>query len=133
MVALQEAVIVATREPATAIVTGSNGTLDGPGNDPWDNRLTRTNAFIEQIRRRYPQFAIGDLTPILDAMRVVKSPLEVDLLRKSTRLAALGIMEAMRSTRPGAYEYELDAAARYVHRAGGAMGEGYRSITATGT
>ncbi len=42
-------------------------------------------------------------------------------------------MEAIRSTRPGLYEYQLDAAARYVYLAGGAQGEGYRSITATGT
>jgi Xaa-Pro aminopeptidase len=101
--------------------------------DPWDGTLTRTFAFIDQIRRRYPQFEIADLTPILDQMRVVKSPREVDLIRKSTRLAALGILEAMRSTQPGQYEYHLDAAANYVYKAGGAQGEAYRSITATGT
>jgi Xaa-Pro aminopeptidase len=101
--------------------------------DPWDNRPTRTGAFVEQIGRLYPQFEIADLTPILDQMRVVKSPREVDLIRKSTRLAALGILEAMRSTQPGMYEYHLDAAANYVYKAGGAQGEAYRSITATGT
>jgi Xaa-Pro aminopeptidase len=101
--------------------------------DPWDDRLTRSGELVEQLRRRYPQFEIADLTPILDRMRIVKSPREVDLIRKSTRLAALGIMEAMRSSRPGLYEYQLDAAARYVYLAGGARGEGYRSITATGT
>lgn len=101
--------------------------------DPWDGRLTRSAAFAARLRERYPQFEIADLTPILDAMRVVKSPREVDLIRRATRLAALGIMEAMRSTRPGLYEYQLDAAARYVYLAGGARGEGYRSITATGT
>ena len=57
-------------------------------------------------------------------MRVVKSPREVDVIRKATRLAALGIMEAMRSSRPGVYEYQLDAAARYVYQAGGAHGRG---------
>lgn len=122
--------------PAEAAQQSRDEILIGYGealSDPWDGRLTRTAAFVEQIRRRFPQFEIFDLTPILDAMRVVKSPREVDLLRKSTRLAALGIMEAMRSTRPGLYEYQLDAAARYVYLAGGAMGEGYRSITATGT
>jgi Xaa-Pro aminopeptidase len=100
---------------------------------PWDDRLTRAGAFVEQIRRRYPQFEITDVTPILDRMRIVKSPREIDLLRRSTRLAAHGVMEAMRSTRPGLFEYQLDAAARYVYLAGGARGEGYRSITATGT
>lgn len=100
--------------------------------DPWDDRLTRTGRFVEQLRRRYPQFEIADVTPVLDRLRIVKSPREVELLRRSTRLAALGLMEAMRSTRPGLYEYQLDAAARYVYQAAGARGEGYRSITAAG-
>ena len=39
----------------------------------------------------------------------------------------------MKSTRPGVFEYQLDAAARYVFLAGGARLEGYRSITASGT
>jgi Xaa-Pro aminopeptidase len=39
----------------------------------------------------------------------------------------------MRSTRPGVYEYELDAAARYIFLVNGARLEGYRSITAAGT
>jgi Xaa-Pro aminopeptidase len=39
----------------------------------------------------------------------------------------------MRSTRPGVFEYQLDAAARYVFLVNGARLEGYRSITASGT
>jgi Xaa-Pro aminopeptidase len=42
-------------------------------------------------------------------------------------------MEAMRSTSPGVYEYQLDAAAKYVFHAGGARGDGYASIIGGGT
>ena len=42
-------------------------------------------------------------------------------------------MEAMRSTEAGAWEYQLDAAARYVFLLNGARLDGYRSITASGT
>ena len=44
----------------------------------------------------------------------IKSAAEIALIRQATRLAGLGIMEAMRSTSPGVYEYQLDAAAKYV-------------------
>jgi Xaa-Pro aminopeptidase len=101
--------------------------------DPWDGRPSREGHFQHLLRTRYPQFPIEDLTPVLDRMRIVKSPREVALIREASRLAGLGIMEAMRSTEPGVIEYQLDAAARYVFLVNGSQGEGYRSITAGGT
>ena len=101
--------------------------------DPWDGATSREGDFVGQIKSRYPQFEIADLTPILDDMRIVKSAREIQLIRRASQLAADGIMEAMRSTEPGLYEYQLDAVARFVFLTNGARGEAYRSITATGT
>ena len=101
--------------------------------DPWDEAVAREGRFVQSIRTRYPQFEVADLTPILDAMRIVKSPREIQLIRRASQLAADGIMEAMRSTEPGLYEYQLDAMARFVFLVNGARGEAYRSITASGT
>jgi Xaa-Pro aminopeptidase len=101
--------------------------------DPWDGRPSREGQFLHLVRTRYPQFPIEDLTPVLDGMRIVKSEWEVALVREASRIAGLAIMEAMRSTEPGVVEYQLDAAARYVFFVNGAQGEGYRSITASGT
>lgn len=105
----------------------------GHVSDPWDGRPSREGSFVHLLRTRYPQFEIRDLVPILDEMRIVKSPREIDLIRKASQIAGYGIMEAVRSTRPGVTEYQLDAAARYVFLINGAQGEAYRSITASGT
>src|SRR6185312_4653691 len=43
-----------------------------------------------------------------------------------------GILEAIKTTRPGLFEYHLDAAARYFFLVNGCRLEGYRSITAAG-
>ena len=72
-------------------------------------------------------------THILDDLRSVKSPREIALVRRASQLAGLGVLEAMRSTEPGAWEYQLDAVARYVFLQNGARLDGYRSITASGT
>jgi Xaa-Pro aminopeptidase len=101
--------------------------------DYWDGRLPRESHFVELLRSRYPRAHILDLTPILDDLRSVKSAREIALIRRASQIAGLGMMEAIRSTRPGLFEYHLDAAARYVFLASGARLEAYRSITAAGT
>ncbi|MFN0088020.1 MAG: aminopeptidase P N-terminal domain-containing protein [Blastocatellia bacterium] len=101
--------------------------------DYWDGRVSREAHFVNLLRTRAPRADVRDLTAILDELRGVKSPREIALIRRASQLAGLGILEAIKSTRAGLYEYQLDAAARYLFLAGGARLEGYRSITAAGT
>ncbi|MEQ9209047.1 MAG: M24 family metallopeptidase, partial [Pseudomonadales bacterium] len=101
--------------------------------DPWDGQPTRESLFVDKIKSQFPQFEIYDLSPTLDAMRLIKSEKEIDLIRKATQIAGLGIIEAMRSTQPGLYEYQLDAAAKYIFHLQGARGDGYASIIGGGT
>jgi Xaa-Pro aminopeptidase len=100
--------------------------------DPWDGRPDRMRAFVALLRERCPAAEIRDLAPTLDEMRFIKSPREIELLRVAGRLSALGVTEAMRSTRPGVWEYELDAVMRYVYLVNGARDWGYRAIIAGG-
>lgn len=101
--------------------------------DPWDGQPAHEALFIQKLNERFPQFEIRDLSPILDAMRTIKSAKEIELIRKATQIAGLGIIEAMRSTKPGVYEYQLDAAAKYIFHLHGARGDGYSSIIGGGT
>lgn len=109
------------------------GGMAGAMADPWDGRPSREGHFVQLIRSRYPQYEVRDLSPILDRMRLIKSPREIELIRRASQLAGLGLIEAMRSTEPGVMEYQLDAAARYIFQINGARREGYSSITAGGT
>jgi Xaa-Pro aminopeptidase len=101
--------------------------------DYWDKRPSREENFADLLRKRFLSAQVKDLTPILDGMRAIKSPREIALIRRASQLAGLGIIEAMKSTKPGGFEYELDAAARYIFLVNGARLEGYRSIVASGT
>jgi Xaa-Pro aminopeptidase len=101
--------------------------------DPWDGRPSREAHLVQLLRTRFPKNEVRDLTAILDEIRSVKSPREIALIRRASQLAGRGLIEAMKSTRPGVYEYQLDAVARYVFLSNGARLEGYRSITASGT
>jgi len=101
--------------------------------DPWDERSSRTGEFIQLLRMRYPQFEIRDLSLILDNMRLIKSDKEVALIRKASELAGKGIAEAIRSTRPGVMEYQLEAVAQFIFKMNGARGLGYSAIVGGGT
>lgn len=100
--------------------------------DPWDGRESRESRLVALLETRYPRADVKDLTPILDSLRSIKSPREIALIRRASQIAGHGLIQAIKSTRPGVYEYALDAAARYVFLVNGARLEAYRSITASG-
>ena len=100
--------------------------------DPFDGELPREGRFIQLLQVRFPQFQIKDLTPTFDNLRLIKSPREIELLKKSTQIGGLALIECMKATRPGIMEYELDAVARYVYYRNGAQGEAYYSLIASG-
>lgn len=100
--------------------------------DPWDGRPDRMAWFLKLLRERFPTAETVDLAPLLDEMRLVKSEAEIDLLRRSGALGAHALNEAMRATRPGCFEHQIDALLRYVYLDHGARDVAYRAIVAGG-
>ena len=101
-------------------------------NDSWDGRPMREAVFVEKLRSRFPHLEIGDLSPILDELRLVKSPREIEMIARATRLSGLALMEAMRSTEPGLKEHELDGLAKFIFFRNGAQADAYYSLIASG-
>jgi len=100
--------------------------------DPWDGRLGREQRFIAMLRTRFPKAEIRDLSPVIASLRVVKSAREVDLLRAAGRITAEAVAEAMRATKPGMVERELEAIAIAHYLRSGARGPAYAPIVASG-
>jgi Xaa-Pro aminopeptidase len=101
-------------------------------NDPWDGRSSREEVFIEKLKSAAPKSEIRNLDPILDELRAIKSPREIEVIREATRIAGLGIIEGMRDAKPGMYEYELQADCEFVFKKFGAYGAAYFALIATG-
>ena len=100
--------------------------------DPWDGRDSREATFIDKLKLAAPASEIKNLDPIVNALRAVKSPREIAILREATRIAGEGIIAAMRRARPGLHEYELQAEAEHVFKNAGALGASYFALIATG-
>ena len=94
--------------------------------------VIESKRMIAAVQQAVPQLALSPLNPLLDDMRWIKSPYEIELIKKSSEIGAEGVKEAIKGTRPGMYEYELEAAARYVYTKRGARGDAFRPIVASG-
>ncbi|MFO7692701.1 MAG: aminopeptidase P N-terminal domain-containing protein [Vicinamibacterales bacterium] len=101
--------------------------------DPWDGRISREDAFVAKLKAAAPSSELKDLDPVIDGLRLIKSPREIDIIRAATRISGLAIMEAMRDAQPGMFEYELQASAEFVFKRLGAYGPSYFALIATGT
>lgn len=64
--------------------------------------------------------------------RLIKSPAEIDAMRKAVEVSIEGHLAAMRASRPGMNEGEIEAAAEFAFRALGAPRVGYPSICGAG-
>ena len=98
----------------------------------YDDQMPLESYRVEKLRRYYPFYNLKDVKPFIDQMRLIKSEEERAILRHNGRVSALGIKEAIRVTRPGMYEYELEAAASHIFLKNGARGYAYPPIVGSG-
>ena len=105
------------------------------GFDPaWDARvLGWLNAVRGKARQgiRAPT-EIVDVRAMLDEMRLFKDSHEIDTMRRSGQIASDAHRRAMRATRPGRFEYEIEAELLHHFYAQGAQAPAYPSIVAGG-
>ena len=100
--------------------------------DPWDLQGSRESFFKTRLAEKAPGATFENLDDVLDQLRMVKSTREIALLRESSRIASLAMMEAMRSAEPGMYEYEIEAVGDYIFKSHNAQGPAYFGLTAAG-
>jgi Xaa-Pro aminopeptidase len=84
------------------------------------------------VREVLPGSNIQDATPVLTAMRMVKSSGELALLQKAIDLSIDAHFAAMKMMRPELYEYQVAARMKEVHEMGGCSREAYSPIVGAG-
>ena len=75
---------------------------------------------------------LANTRSILTGLRQVKSQAETELLTRAITITCDGIREAMRTIKPGMYEYQIQAILEYVFRREGAERTGFASIVGSG-
>jgi Xaa-Pro aminopeptidase len=99
--------------------------------DVFDGRASREEALKKSLTEKFG-LAVKDCAPLLSELRRVKTPEEIEALRRAGVSGALAMIEAMRSTKPGIGEWQLDALMSFVQRNEGARGPAYHAIVGSG-
>ncbi len=98
----------------------------------WDGRLTREEQFVSRLRQVFPELQVRDCSPLIEEMRTIKSPAEIEVLRRAGRIGVKAHIEMMKATRPGVYEWEAAAVFENACKREGAEGLAYGVIISSG-
>ncbi len=94
--------------------------------------LTRGGRFIADLTTRTQGLTVRSLHPALDSLRQRKSPAELKLLRQAITVTVEAHKDALRTTRPGMWEYQVEALVESVFRRSGCDGPSFTSIIGSG-
>ncbi len=95
------------------------------------NRPARA-VLTDAIREVNPEAQVSSVEGFLARLRVVKSPAELEVLRKAAHATIAGHRALAARLAPGVYEYELEGVAQEAFRRHGSEREGYPMIIGSG-
>lgn len=117
------------------LLEGARTLYHRPGAQPeLDRKVFAAFHALRSAKRRLTPSPthIIDVTLPLHALRLYKSPEELDIMREAAHITAEAHTLAMTHTRPGRFEYEIEALVEYHFRRHGANGPAYPSIVGGG-
>jgi Xaa-Pro aminopeptidase len=92
---------------------------------------SRDARFVRDCKARYPLHEYHRLARLMSQLRIVKSGLEVEILRRACELTAKGFRRLLRFVKPGVTETEVEAELAHEFIRGGG-GFAYSPIVASG-
>ena len=117
------------------LLAGAPALFHSIGQDAeFDLRITRAlNAVRAMTRSGLSAPAVlRDVRAMLDPMRMVKDAHEIDAMRRAAAISIDAHKRAMRATRPGRHEFEIEAELLHEFRVRGSEHPAYGSIVAGG-
>ena len=88
--------------------------------------------FAKQLQETYPLHKYHRAQPILKKLAMVKSPIEVALIKHAVQLTGQAFQRVLAFTQPGRKEYEIEAEIIHEFIRKGANGHAYEPIIASG-
>ncbi len=93
---------------------------------------TREDRFIERVKKEFPLHEILRSNPILQHLRSIKEPEEIELMQKACNITEKGIRRLLSFIKPGVWEYEIEAELIHEFIKNRSKGFAYTPIIASG-
>jgi Xaa-Pro aminopeptidase len=93
---------------------------------------TRDYRFVDEMKSRYPLHQYERAAKILKELRGVKTPLEIEVVKKAVDITHNAFLRVMKFVKPGVMEYEIEAEIVHSFLSQRSSGEAYGSIIASG-
>ena len=93
---------------------------------------TREDRFIAWCQQKYPAHGVAKSNPILQQLRAVKAPEEIDQIQRACNITAKGFERVLNLVKPGVWEYEIEAALVHEFIKNRSKGFAYEPIIASG-
>jgi Xaa-Pro aminopeptidase len=94
---------------------------------------TRDMRFLKWCRKEFPLHQYGRLAPIMQDLRVIKSPPEVELIKTACDITGKAFRRLLGFIRPGVWEYEVEAEIIHEFMRNRSRGPAYETIVASGS
>lgn len=98
----------------------------------WDFADQIIDDLLPSLSSKPEAVSVISWQPWANEMRLIKSPVEIDLLRKAGEISAKAHIRAMRECRAGMFEYQLEAAILHEFHCAGARAPSYNTIVGSG-
>lgn len=93
---------------------------------------TREDRFNTWVKKNYPAHQVAKANPILQSLRSVKHPLEIDVMQKACDITEKAFRRVLQFTQPRVMEYEIEAEVIHEFIRNGSSGFAYTPIIASG-
>jgi Xaa-Pro aminopeptidase len=93
---------------------------------------TREDRFTKWLLKKYPAHKVEKSNPILQRLRSIKDPIELDLLQKACNITEKGMRRVLKFVKPGVSEYEIEAEFIHEFLRNRSKGFAYTPIIASG-
>ncbi|WP_160692908.1 aminopeptidase P family protein [Clostridium sp. C2-6-12] len=97
-----------------------------------DEPDSEANIFAREIRNKYPQVIIKNLSSKIAPLRIIKSQEEIEQMKKAIDITIEGVKSLMKNAKPGMKEYELEAYFDFECKTNGAKDYAFKTIAAAG-